>query len=108
MKSVTVSYNAFKKLLSLTELQKDINVIEIREFKNTSEQSQWEISLLLSKLKLIQRVKDAKWFSILVDEVTDCATIEQLLIYLSYVDEEGKPHKDALETSDASDSTTII
>ena len=62
------------------------------EFKKKSEQSQREISLLLSKLKLIQRVKDAKRFSILVDEVTDCATIEQLPIYLSYVDEEGKPH----------------
>ena len=67
-------------------------MMEMREFKNTSEQSQREISLLLSKLKVIQRVKDAKWFSILVDEVTDFATIEQLPIYLSYVDEEGKPH----------------
>ena len=81
--------------------------MEMREFKNTSKQSQCEISLLLGKIKLIQRVKDAKWFSILVNEVMDCATIEQLLIYLSYVDEEGKPHKDVPETSDASDSTTI-
>lgn len=45
--------------------------------------------LLLGQLireELIWRVKDAKWFSILVDEVTDCATIEQLLIYVGYVD----------------------
>lgn len=58
--------------------------------------------LLLGQLireELIWRVKDAKWFSILVDEVTDCATIEQLLIYVGYVDEEGKPHFDFLEMS---------
>ena len=67
----------------------------------------------LIKEQLIQRVKDAKWFSILVDEVTDCATIEQLLIYVGYVDDEGKPHfdflevKDVLETSESADSETI-
>lgn len=57
--------------------------------------------LLLGQLireELIWRVKDAKWFSILVDEVTDCASIEQLLIYVGYVDEEGKPHFDFLES----------
>ena len=53
----------------------------------------------LIKEELIWRVKDAKCFSILVDEVTDCATIEQLLIYVGYVDEEGKPHFDFLEMS---------
>ena len=67
----------------------------------------------LIKEKLIQRIKDAKWFSILVDEVTDCATIEQLLVYIGYVDEEAKPHfdflevKDVLEISESADSETI-
>ena len=87
-----LTYNAFlssywlgkeevanKKLLSLIELEKHIGVTEMREFKNTSERSQREMRLLLGQLikeKLIQRVKDAKWFSVLVDEVTDCATLE--------------------------------
>lgn len=84
-----ITYNAFlssywlgkeeianKKLLSLIELEKHIGVVEMAEFRNRSEQSQREMRLFLGQL-----VKDAKWFSILVDEVTDCATIEQLLIY---------------------------
>lgn len=124
-----VTYNAFlssywlgkeevanKKLLSLIDMEKHIGVTEMREFKNTSERSQREMRLLLGQLikeKLIQRVKDAKWFSILVDEVTDCATLEQLLIYVGYVDEEGKTHfdflevKDVLETSESADSETL-
>ena len=67
----------------------------------------------LIKENLIQRVRDAKWFSILVDEVTDCATLECLLIYIGYVDEEGKTHfdflevKDVLETSESADSETL-
>ena len=121
-----VTYNAFlssywlgkeemanKKLLSLIELENhtEICVTEMQEFKNTSEKSQREMRLLLGQLikeKLIQRFKDAKWFSILVDEVTYCATLEQLLIYVGYVDEEGKTHfdflevKDILETSESS------
>ena len=107
---------ANKKLLSLIELEKHIGVTEMQEFKNTSEQSQREMHLLLGLLikeKLIQRVKDAKWFSILVDEVTDCATLEQLLIDVGYLDEEGKKHfhflevKDVLETSESADSETL-
>ena len=87
-----------------------MGVTEIQEFKNTSERSQREMRLLLGQLikeKLIQRVKDAKWFSILVDEVTDCAILEQLLIYIDYVDEEGTTRfdfldmKDVLETSES-------
>ena len=121
-----VTYNAFlssywlgkeemanKKLLSLIELENhtEMCVTEMQEFKNTSEQSQREMCLLLGQLikeKLIQRFRDAKWFSILVDEVTYCATLEQLLIYVGYVDEEGKTHfdflevKDILETSESS------
>lgn len=78
-----------RKLLSLISLQKHIGVTEMNKFKNTSERSQQEMRLLLGQLikeKLIQGIKDAKWFSILVDEVTDCATIEQLLIYIGYLD----------------------
>ena len=108
---------ASKKILSLIELQKQIGVTEMKEFKNTSERNQRDMRLLLGQLikkKLIERAKDAKWFSLLVDEVTDCATIEQLLIYVGYVDEsEGKPHfdflevKDVLEISESADSETI-
>lgn len=41
---------ANKKLLSLIELEKHISVMEMREFKNTSEQSQQERCLLLGQL----------------------------------------------------------
>ena len=53
-----------------------------------------------------------KWFSILV-EVTDCATLEQLLIYVGYADEEGRTYfdflevKDVRETSETADSKTF-
>ena len=94
---------ANKKLLSLIELEKHIGVTEMQELKNTSERSQQEMRLLLGQL-----IKEKlKWFSILVDEVTDCATLEQLLIYVSYVDEEGKTHFDVLETSESADSETL-
>ena len=124
-----ITYNAFlcsywlgkeevanRKLLSLIDLHKHIGVTGTNEFKNTSERSQREMRLLLGQLikeKLIRRIKDAKWFSILVGEVADCATIEQLLIYIGYVDEEAKPHfeflevKDVLEISESADSETI-
>ena len=45
--------------------------------------------------------------------MTDCATLEQLLIYIGYVDEEGKIHfdflevKDVFETSESADSETL-
>ena len=80
-----ITYNAFlssywlgkEEVVSnkLLCLQKQISVTEMKEFKNTSEQSQREMRLLLGQLikeKLIERVKDAKWFSLLVDEVTLC------------------------------------
>lgn len=45
-------------------------------------------------------VKDAKYYSILVDEVSDCAVMEQLLIYIGYVDIHGNTHFDFLEVKD--------
>ncbi|PFX28251.1 hypothetical protein AWC38_SpisGene7016 [Stylophora pistillata] len=63
--------------------------------------------------KTIARIQEAKWFSILVDEVTVGVVIEQLLIYIGYVDERGKPHfdfvevKDCLATSDSANAETI-
>ena len=63
----------------------------------------------LIKENLIQGIKDAKWFSILVDEVT----IKQLLVYIGYVDAEANPYfdfleiKDVLEMSESADCETI-
>lgn len=67
----------------------------------------------LLKKTTLARIKEAEWFSILVDEVTDCAVTEQLLIYIGYVGETGKPHfdflevKDCLARSDSADAETI-
>lgn len=75
----------------------------MNEFKNTSEQGQWEVPLLLGQLikeKPLQQIKDAKWFSILGDEVIDYATVEQLLFYIDCIDEEAKPRFDFLEVKE--------
>ena len=114
-----VTYNAFlssywlgkeevanKKLLSLIELEKHVGVMEMKIQVN--EVSARCASSLVS-LSRRNKVKDAKWFSILVNEVTDCATLEQMLTYTGYVVEEGKTHfdflevKDVLETSESAD-----
>lgn len=56
------------------------------------------------KDRLISKVEDAKYYSILVDEVTDCAVIEPLLIYVGHVDTQGKTHFDFLEVKDVLES----
>ena len=104
------------KLKSLLKLEEQAGLNEMSHWKNRSERSQKEERLLLGQLlkkKLLFRIKEAKWFSILVDEVTDCAVIEQLLIYVGYVDEAGETHfdfievKDCLASSDSANAETI-
>lgn len=92
-----------KKLLSHIELQKQIGVEAMNHFKNTSERSQKDMRLLVGqmiKFKLVEDVKTAKWFSLLVDEVTDCSSMEQLLIYVGYVDAQGDLHFQLLNCKD--------
>ena len=107
---------ANRKFKSLLSLEQEIGSKEMANFKNLSERSQQDMRLLLGQLiknKLISKVKVANLFSVSVDEVTDCATLEQLLIFLGYVDEQGVPQfqflevKDVLENADAPDAVTI-
>ena len=104
------------KLKSLLNLEEQLGLQEMSHWKNTSERCQREQRLLLGQLlkkTTLARIQEAKWFSILVDEVTDCAVTEQLLIYIGYVDETGEPHFDFLEvknclaTSDSANAETI-
>ena len=104
------------KLKSLLNLEEQLGLQEMSHWKNTSERCQREQRLLLRQLlkkTTLARIQEAKWFSILVDEVTDCAVTEQLLIYIGYVDETGEPHfdflevKDCLATSDSANAETI-
>ncbi len=124
-----VTYNAFLsaywlakeevancKLLSLMQLEDEAGLEQMQLWKNTSQRSQRGMRLLLGQLikaNIISNVKDAKYFSILVDEVTDCAVIEQLLIYIGWVDVEANSHfdfpevKDVLEHSDSANANAI-
>ena len=104
------------KLKSLLNLEQQLGLQEMSHWKNTSERCQREQRLLLGQLlkkTTLAQIQEAKWFSILVDEVTDCAVTEQLLIYIGYVDETGEPHfdflevKDCLATSDSANAETI-
>ena len=73
------------KLKSLLKLEEQLGLQEMSHWKNTSERCQREQRLLLGQLlkkTTLARIKEAKWFSILVDKVTDCAVTEQLLIYI--------------------------
>ena len=54
----------------------------------------------LIKEKLIGKIQEAKYYSILVNEVTDSAVMEQLLIYVGYADAHGESHFDFLEVKD--------
>ena len=87
----------------MLKLEEQAGLNEMNHWKNTSERSQKEQRLLLGQLlkkKLLSRAKEAKCFSILFDEVIDCAVIEQLLIYVGYVAEAGETHFDFLEVED--------
>lgn len=124
-----VTFNAFQacywlakeetsntKLLSLINLQKRSGVKEMTHYKNTSARSQQEMRLLTGQLiknNLLDQIYSAKWFSILVDEVTDCSSIEQLLIYIGFFDMKGESHfkfldcVDVLADSHSADAATI-
>lgn len=104
------------KLKSLLELEEDLGLSEMKHFQQRSQRSQKNMRLLLGQLikkKLISKVKDAKYYSILVDEVSDIAVMEQLLIYIGYVDVHGETHfdfleiKDVLENSPSANAETI-
>ena len=85
------------KLKSLLKLEEQLGLQEMSHWKNTSERCQREQRLLLRQLlkkTTLAQIKEAKWLSILVDEVTDCAATEQLLIYIGYVHETGEPNFD--------------
>ena len=58
------------------------------------------MSLLLGQIikqKLIENVKASQHYSIAVDEVTDCAALEQMLIHIGWVVTNGDPHFQFLE-----------
>lgn len=124
-----IKYNAFlstywlgkeeianKKLPSLVNIEEQIGMEQMGQFKQKSQRSQKGMHLLLGQLikdSLISRVKRAKYFSILVNEVTDCSVTEHVLVYIGYVDEKGESHfefldvRDALADSDSADAKTI-
>ena len=104
------------KLPSLLHLQEQAGLSEMHFWKHRSQRSQREQRLLIGQLlkqQLLERVRDARWYSILVDEVTDCAVIEQLLIYIGYVGSNGEPMiefldvQNCLKDSDSPDAATI-
>lgn len=90
---------ANRKLLSLLDMEIDAGMSDMRHYKNTSQRCQRGMKLLLVQLiksKLVENIS-AKYFSIVIDEVTDCAVLEQLLIYLVWVNLKGETHIDFLK-----------
>jgi hypothetical protein len=73
----------------------------------TSWQIQNEIITSMNKIiltKLVEKVKDAQWFSILVDETTDVGTIAQMTFCVRFVENE-KVHEEFLQFIPVTDMT---
>ena len=121
-----VTYNAFlssywlgkeevanKKILSLIELENHVGVMEMEIQVNEVSERCASSLVSLSRRNQFKGSRMPSGLVSLVNEVTDCATLEQMLIYIGYVDEEGKTHfdflevKDVLETSESADSETL-
>ena len=105
-----VTYNAFlssywlgkeevanKKILSLIELEKHVGVMEMEIQVNEVSERCASSLVSLSRRNQFKASRMPSGLVSLVNEVTDCATLEQMLIYIGYVDEEGKTHFDFLE-----------
>ena len=46
--------------------------------------------------KIVEEIKDAKFFAILADEVTDCSNVEQMAIVLRFMDNNFKVREEFL------------
>ena len=108
-----VTYNAFlssywlgkeevanKKILSLIELENHVGVMEMEIQVNEVSERCASSLVSLSRRNQFKGSRMPSGLVSLVNEVTDCATLEQMLIYIGYVDEEGKTHFDFLEVKD--------
>lgn len=105
------------KLASLLELEEDLGLSEMKHFQQRSQRSQKNMRLPLGQLikqkQKQKKVKDAKYYRILVDEVSHIAVMGQLIIYVGYVDVHGETHfdflkiKDVLENSPSANTETI-
>ena len=107
---------ANRQLLPLLELQEESGLTDMKFWKHRSERSQKDQRMLFGQLlkkQLIECIRSSRWYSILVDEVTDCSVLEQLLVYVGYIDGQGNPQfqflevKNVLEDSDSPNSATI-
>ena len=107
-----VTYNAFlssywlgkevanKKILSLIELENHVGVMEMEIQVNEVSERCASSLVSLSRRNQFKGSRMPGGLVSLVNEVTDCATLEQMLIYIGSVDEEGKTHFDFLEVKD--------
>ena len=76
---------AYRQLLPLLGLQEESGLTDMKFWKHQSEHSQKDQRRLFGQLlkkQLVECISSSKWFSILVDEVTDCSVLEQLLVYV--------------------------
>ena len=98
------------------QLQQRAGAPNMELFWTTSQRSQRDMSLLLGQIikqKLIGNVKASRYFSIAVDEETDCAALEQMLIHIGWVVTNGGPHFQFLEAiyiqekNDATNAVTL-
>ncbi|KAK3703202.1 hypothetical protein QZH41_004969 [Actinostola sp. cb2023] len=85
---------ANQKLISLLDLLENLGVSELKYFQHRSRPSLREMFVTLGetiKEIILQRLKQVKSFGILADEAADVAVLEQLIIFVKYVDpEEGE------------------
>jgi len=77
-----------QKLIPLLELLENLGVSELKYFQHRSRPSVREMFITLGKSIqeiIVERIRRARSFGILVDEAADVAVLQQLIIYLKYV-----------------------
>lgn len=81
-----------QKLISLLDLLENLGVSELKYFEHRSRPSLREMFITLGetiKEIIFQRIKQANSFGILADETADVAVLEQLIVFIKYVDSEA-------------------
>ena len=91
-----------QKLTSLLDLLENLGVSEMKYFQHRSRPSLREMFITLGdsiREIILQKIKQAKSFGFLADEATDVAVLEQLIIFIKYVDpQEGVAKTEFLAT----------
>lgn len=97
------------KATSLIALLERLGLKEMRHFQHRSRGSIREVFLFLGKAvhnRVRMAVASSDAFGCLADEVTDISVLQQFVVFVKYVNSNGKPQTDFLHTEHMTDAAT--